>query len=44
MAYKNVSLIMLQSEKPIAVEIINQDISDSFKAYFNDLWNKSKKF
>ena len=44
MVYRNVLLIMLQSEKPVAVEIINQDIANSFRAYFEDLWGKSKSF
>jgi predicted transcriptional regulator len=42
--YKNVTGIFLQSKKPIVVEIINKEIADSFKAYFDDLWNKSKPF
>lgn len=44
MVYKNVTGIFLQSKKPVVVEIVNQEIADSFKAYFDDLWNKSKAF
>tara|TARA_Y100000310_G_scaffold153042_1_gene152481 strand:+ start:60 stop:494 length:435 start_codon:yes stop_codon:yes gene_type:complete len=44
MVYKNTSLIVLQNEKPVAVEIVNQEIADSFKAYFDDLWKRSKIF
>lgn len=42
--YKDVIGIFLQGKKPIVVEIINQEIADSFKAYFNEFWNKSKPF
>ena len=44
MVYKNVSIIFLQSKAPLAVEIINQDIADTFMAYFNDYWSRSKPF
>jgi len=44
MVYDDTSLIVLQFENAVAVEIINQDIADSFKAYFNDLWKRSKPF
>lgn len=44
MVYKNVTMIFLQSKEPLAVEIINQDIADTFMAYFNDYWEKSKPF
>lgn len=44
LVYANVALIVLQKEKAVSVEIINQDIAASFKAYFNDLWAKSKPF
>lgn len=44
MVYKDTSVIFLQTEKPVAVEIINQEIADSFKAYYDDLWKRSKPF
>ena len=44
MVYADTSIIFLQSKNPLAVEIINQEIADSFKAYFEDYWNKSKPF
>lgn len=44
MVYKDVSVIFLQNKKPVAVEIINQEIADSFKAYYDDLWKRSKPF
>ncbi len=42
--YKDTTVIMLQSPTAIAVEIINQDIADSFQSYFNEFWKRSKKF
>jgi HTH-type transcriptional regulator, sugar sensing transcriptional regulator len=42
--YKDVVLVMLQSPEVITVEIINQHIADSFKAYFNDFWKNTKPF
>lgn len=44
MTYANVTVIFLQHNKEIAVEIINKDIAESFKAYFDNLWEGSKKF
>lgn len=43
MTYKNTTLIMLQYPRAIAVEIINQEIKDSFQAYFEEYWKKIKK-
>ena len=43
--YKDVTVISLsQGVEPIAVEIINQEVADGFKAYCNWLWKKSKPF
>ncbi|MBI5390412.1 TrmB family transcriptional regulator [Candidatus Woesearchaeota archaeon] len=42
--YKDVVLVMLQSPEVITIEIINQHIADSFKAYFNEFWKNSKPF
>ncbi|MBI5390823.1 hypothetical protein HZB02_04985 [Candidatus Woesearchaeota archaeon] len=44
MGYKDRTVIGLQSDEGMAVEIINQKIADSFKAYFDVLWKMSKKF
>ncbi|MBD3313633.1 hypothetical protein GF345_04280 [Candidatus Woesearchaeota archaeon] len=44
MIYKDTVVIILQSPEAIAVEIINQHIADSFKAYFDDFWKKSRPF
>ena len=42
--YKDVTVIGLQSKNGLAIEIINQEIADSFKAYFDVFWIKSKPF
>ncbi len=43
--YKDVSQIFLQEKrKPIVVEIVNKQIAETFKAYFEDYWNRSKQF
>jgi sugar-specific transcriptional regulator TrmB len=42
--YKDVTLIIIQSPGAIAVEIINQEIADSFQAYFEEFWKRSKVF
>lgn len=44
MTYKDTTVIGLQSPSEIAVEIINQDIADSFQVYFEEFWKKSEKF
>lgn len=44
MTYKDTTAIMLQKKKPIAVIIENQEIADSFEAYFQDLWKRTKPF
>lgn len=41
--YKDTVVILLQSPQQIAVEIINQDIKDSFQAYFEEFWKIAKK-
>ncbi|MBI3032641.1 hypothetical protein HYY69_04145 [Candidatus Woesearchaeota archaeon] len=42
MGYKDTAVIGLQ-EKQIAIEIVDQQIADSFKAYFDEFWKLSKK-
>ncbi len=44
MGYWNVVAIGLPSAKPITIEITNKEIADSFKAYFEDFWKKSRSF
>ena len=42
MTYKDTTLIMLQYPKATAIEIINQEIKDSFQAYFEEYWKDVK--
>jgi len=42
--YKDTVAIILQSPKYIAIEIINEDITNSFKAYFDEFWKQSVPF
>lgn len=42
--YKDVVMISIPSENPLAVEIISQEIADAFKAYFDEFWKRSKPF
>ena len=42
--YKDVTIIGLQSEEGMAIEIIDPLIAKSFLAYFNAFWNMSKPF
>ncbi|MBS3128119.1 helix-turn-helix domain-containing protein [Candidatus Woesearchaeota archaeon] len=43
--YKDVTQIYLQDrKKPFVVEIINKQIAETFKAYFEDYWKNTKKF
>ena len=44
MGYKDTIVIGLQSDKGMAIEIINQDIADSFKKYFDAFWKLTKPF
>ncbi|HLC65922.1 MAG TPA: helix-turn-helix domain-containing protein [Candidatus Nanoarchaeia archaeon] len=44
MTFKDTTIIILQSPTAIAVEIINQDIADSFQAYFEEFWKRSNPF
>jgi sugar-specific transcriptional regulator TrmB len=43
--YKDVTVIALsQGAEPLAVEIINQEVADGFRAYCDWLWKQSKPF
>ena len=42
--YKDVTFIGLQTGEPIGILIINQQIADSFKSYFDSFWALSKPF
>ena len=41
--YKDVVVIILQEEEPIAIEITNKHIAHSFKQYFEAFWKQSRK-
>ncbi len=41
--YKDTVMIGIASSQPIAIEIISQEIADSFRAYFEAFWKESKK-
>ncbi len=40
--YKNIAVIGIPGKKPINIEIMRQEVADSFKAYFQALWKKTK--
>ncbi len=42
--YKDTTCITIQHPVIITIEIVNQQIADSFKAYFDAFWKESKKF
>jgi sugar-specific transcriptional regulator TrmB len=44
MGYKDTTVIGLQSQDGMAIEIINQQIADSFKEYFESFWKISEPF
>ena len=44
MTYKDTTVIGLQDPTEIAIEIVNKDVTNSFQAYFEEFWEKSKPF
>lgn len=42
--FKDTTLIFIQSPSAVCIEIINQDIANSFKAYFDEFWKRSMPF
>ncbi len=44
LVYKDTLMIAIPSESPLAIEIISQEIADSFMAYFEEYWKRSKPF
>ncbi len=44
LVYKDTTMMAISSKDPIAIEIKSKEIADSFKAYFNEFWRKSKPF
>jgi sugar-specific transcriptional regulator TrmB len=43
MVYKDTTLIVMQHPESFAVEIVNQQVADSFMAYFEYFWKNAKK-
>jgi hypothetical protein len=33
-----------ESGEPISIEIVSQKVTDSFRAYFDEFWKRSKPF
>lgn len=44
MGYKDVAVIGFPAEKPVTLEIVNKEIADSFKAYFDEFWKNARPF
>lgn len=44
MGYKDTTIIGLQTGAEMAIEILNQEIADSFRRYFDAFWKLSRKF
>jgi HTH-type transcriptional regulator, sugar sensing transcriptional regulator len=44
LVYKDVSVIIMQGDETMAIEIVNKQIADSFKQYFEAFWAVSKPF
>jgi sugar-specific transcriptional regulator TrmB len=42
LVYKDTTMMAIPSKDPLAIEIINQEIADSFKVYFNEFWKRSR--
>jgi predicted transcriptional regulator len=42
--YKDTTLIITISAEPISIEIVSQEIADSFRSYFGQFWKRSKPF
>ena len=42
--YKDTVVIIIPSENPISIEIVSQEVADSFEAYFKEFWKRSKVF
>src|SRR3989344_3675605 len=44
LVYKDISVIILPGEEPMAIEITNKDIAHSFQQYFEAFWRLTKPF
>ncbi|MCI0504089.1 hypothetical protein L0Y65_05265 [Candidatus Micrarchaeota archaeon] len=40
--YKDTTLIITISTEPISIEIVSQEIADSFRVYFDQFWKRAK--
>ncbi|MBS3086833.1 hypothetical protein J4422_03970 [Candidatus Pacearchaeota archaeon] len=40
--YRDTTVIVVPSESPLCIEIISQEITDSYKAYFEEFWKIAK--
>ncbi len=43
MGYKGVAVMGFASDNPITIEIVNKEVADSFRAYFEEFWKKSRE-
>ena len=43
-SYEDTTLILLQAPEALVIEIISQQIADSFRSYFDEFWKKTKPF
>jgi len=44
MIYKDTVLLIIPSSDPISIEIVSHEVADSFKAYFDEFWKRSRPF
>ncbi len=42
--FKDTTLLITISEEPVVIEIVSQEIANSFRAYFDQFWKKSNPF
>lgn len=42
--YKDTLILFILNDEPTVIEIINQQIADSFQAYFEEFWKQTKRF
>jgi sugar-specific transcriptional regulator TrmB len=39
--YRDTTLIIIAAAEPISIEIVNQEVTDAYKAYFEEFWKRS---
>ncbi len=42
--YKDTVVLTIPSDEPVSIEIVNQQVADSFQAYFEEFWKQSRPF